>query len=277
MSDLEKEVQSTMTRLKNAENMLQTTSINLSNVINQDNYATWIEKTQYAKQLELTLPLFALRQHSEKGLMDLLLLCQSRERETVSSIVPYCGVSMPMASARELSIDSYLVAYWSVYDRLSNIIGRVVGNASIRRNPLGKLNPKLVETFLAEKNGIDVLGMRELIFKSYGYEIGFSYLIRNCYFHEGGMISDLPILSGLSFGDAFMLSDTVAEKLNNEISSRYKIPNVVIVKPDSLVRQLKDCHSKMDNLFVSLLRFMTGTLLVEIESFAAIDGFPISE
>lgn len=275
MSDLEKEVLSTITRLKAAENEIQKTSVNLCNVIDRDNYATWIEKTQYAKQFELTLPLFAVRQFSEKGLMDLLSLCKSRGREMVSAVVPYCGVSMPMSSARVLSIDSYLVAYWSVYDRLSNIIGRVVGNESIRKNPLGKSNPKLVETFLVEKNGIDVLGTKDLIFKSYGCEVGLSYLIRNCYVHDGGMIDDLPILSGLSFNDAFMISETVAEKLNDEITKRYKVPNAAIVQPGGLVEQLQGCHSKIENLFISLLRFMTGTLLVEIESFAAIDGFSL--
>lgn len=277
MCDLERVVRFSIQQIQGVGNSLKGLILNTNNVINSANYQTWIEKSNFVERLDNTLPLFPIRDIACKGLGNISLCIKSGAFNPATSTVDYGGVDVPVSVARMLAMTTYLASYWSLYDCLINIIGRVVGCESIRKNPMGKRNPKLVETFLLEeKSGIDPLGIRDILLKSYSNYIGFSYLLRNCYVHEGGMVNGTKILSSGITDEAFSVDDDVAEKLNQEIATRYKIPNVTIVKRGDLVKQLQDCHAKLDDMYISLLRFMTGTLLIEIEAFATNDGFKFS-
>jgi len=283
MNNLEEEVRSVIMRIRDIDRIVKTLMVNLGHVISTLNYQAWTEKIELVERLENVLPLFSVRDNADKGLVDISSCIQREGYNPITTTIPYGGVAVPISAARMLAINTYLSAYWSLYDCLTNIIGRVVGPDSIRKNPTGRMNPKLVGTFLSdetqkgkEKPRIEVLGLRSILLESYGNYIGFSYLLRNCYIHEGGMLDALPILADDMPNGCFVVQENVAEKLNLEISNRYNISNVTIVKPGDLVKQLQDCHSRLDNMFVSLLRFMTGTLAVEIESFAGIDGFKLS-
>lgn len=282
MNTLEEEVNSAITRIWDIDRIVKNQMANSGNVISDGNYKTWTKKIELVEQLENVLPLFPVRDNAAKGLVYISSYVQREDYNPKTETITYGGTTVPIKVARMLAMNTYLSAYWSLYDCLTNIIGRVVGPDSIRTSHLGRMNPKLVGTFLSdetqkgkEKPRIEVLGLRGILRESYGNYIGFSYLLRNCYIHEGGMVDALPILSDEMSKECFVVQDSVAEKLNQEISDRYQIPNVTIVKPGDLGKQLRDCHSRLDKMFVSLLRFMTGTLAVEIESFAAIDGLKL--
>jgi len=277
MTDLKSEIEALLERLKAIDNVLKTLIVNQNTTIHADNYKVWIEKVNLAKGLENVLPVISIRGAAEKTLAGLVSSLQGREFESLTSAVTYGGASVPVSDARILALDAYLAGCWSLYDRLANIIGRVIGSESIRHNPLGRGNPKLVETFLAVKQGIDVLGVKDVIAKSYGNQIRYSYLMRNCYMHEGGMIQETPILGGTTVGEAFIISEQIAEKLNTELESLCKMQNTAIARAGDIVEQLKECHAGLDAMFISLLHFMMGTLFVEIEAFAEIDGFRIEE
>ena len=277
MCDLESVVRSSIEQVRGIKKLLEGIILNPNIVINIDNYNTWIEKTDLIGQLENTLPLFPIRDAACKELCEISLRIKFGEFNPATSTVSYGGIEVSVSVARILAMTTHLASYWSLYDCLINIIGRVLGCESIRKNPMGRRNPKLMETFLLdEKSGIDPLGLRDILLKSYCNYIGFSYLLRNCYVHEGGMVNCQPILSASIVDDAFSVDDDVAEKLNKEITARYKIPNVTIAKKGNLIKQLQDCHAKLDDMFISLLRFMTGTLAIEIEAFATNDGFKLS-
>ena len=49
---------------------------------------------------------------------------------------------------RTLSVTTYLTAMWSLYDKLANVIGRLLGSDDILKNPMLKENPKLIGTFI---------------------------------------------------------------------------------------------------------------------------------
>lgn len=277
MCDLENVVRSSIEQVRGIKKLLEGIILSSNIVINIDNYNTWIEKTDLIGQLENTLPLFPIRDAACKELCEMSFRIKSGEFNPATSTVSYGGIEISVSAARILAMTTHLASYWSLYDCLTNIIGRVLGCESIRKNPMGRRNPKLMEAFLLdEKSGIDPLGLRDILLKSYCNYIGFSYLLRNCYVHEGGMVNCQSILSTGIVDDAFFVDDDVAEKLNKEITARYKIPNVTIVKEGNLIKQLQDCNAKLDDMFISLLRFMTGTLAVEIEAFATNDGFKLS-
>lgn len=282
MNNLEEEVRSVIMRIRDIDRSVKIQMVNPDNVISTLNYRAWAEKIELVERLENVLPLFPVRDNADKGLVDISLCVQREDYNPTTATITYGGVAVPIGIARLLAINTYLSAYWSLYDCLTNIIGRVLGPDSIRTSHLGRMNPKLVGTFLSdetqkgkEKPRLEVLGLRGILMESFGNYIGLSYLLRNCYIHEGGMVDALPILSDEMSNGCFVVQDSVAEKLNQEISNRYNISNVTIVKPGDLDKQLRDCHSILDKMFVSLLRFMMGTLAVEIESFAEIDGFKL--
>lgn len=272
MTDLEKEVRLSITDLRGIENKIQTLSAQPNIGLNRNVCTSWIDKTQHATSLENTLACFSVREYAEKWLSNLSAYIKFHLCEPIETMTGYYDTTIPVSIARTLALDAYLAAHWGLYDRLSNVIGRVIGPETIRLNPLGKANPKIVETFFAEKQGIDVLGIRNILVSSYGEQVGFSYLLRNCFVHEGGMLNNVPILSGTILRDAFIMSQAVADSLNAEIVARYKIPNVTISKSGDLFAQLRCCHAIIDNMFVSLLRFMRGTLAVEVEAFSLVTG-----
>lgn len=272
MNNLEQEVRAAIKGLQDVARQVQHLAGRENIIIARESYSAWLEKTQQVKNLEDSLPCFAVRQAARNVLLGLASQVQLLDYQPLTSTARYCDIDVPIAVARVLAMDSYLASHWALYDRLSNAIGRVIGNKTIRGDQQGKSNPKLIETFLAKKNGIDVLGERDILVDSYGSQIGFSYLVRNCYVHEGGMIGTSPILSGETFGEAFSISEEVAKKLNEAIANRYQISNVAIVSPGDLVGQLEACHGALDTMFVSLLRFIVGTLRVEVTSFAEVDA-----
>ncbi len=268
MNNLEAQVNSTLKCKYDIDGKLNQLNIQGHALSRSDVFRTWLEKSRIIGTLKNTLPLFAVRDAAEKSLLHLVSNFISRELSSMDETVLYNGIEVHAMTARILAMDTYLSINWALYDCLSNVIGRIIGNESFRNNPLGKSNPKLVETFLAQKQGIDVLGIKEFLLDIFSYQIGFSYLMRNCYVHAGGMVNDVPILSGVTFGDAFTITASIAEKLNHEISERYKLPNAAIVKEGDAVTQLQECHSRLDQMFVAMLRFMIGTFSVEIEAFS---------
>lgn len=273
MFDLKSTICSVLKQQQSLSEKLEQVSIKIGNFIDKDVYKTWSLKCGWIQSLNKIIPLLDVRDVAYQNLLILKRSFDCHSSEPIGNAVPFGGANITASIATTLAIDTYLSACWSVYDCLSNIIGRVVGDENIRNNPQGRSNPKLVETFLAVKQGIDVLGSREILSKSYGQRIGFSYLLRNCYVHEGGMIGGSSILQGETIEAAFFITKEVAEIINEEISARYKIPNTTIAKEGDIIDQLGECHSRLDQMFVSLLHFMMGTLAVEVEAFAAQDGF----
>ena len=276
MFDLKSTMCSVLTQQQSLSESLEQVSIKIDNVIDKDVYETWLLKCGLIRSLDKIIPLWDVRDAAYQNLLILKRFLDCHSSEPIGNAIPFGGANVTASIATTLAIDAYLSACWSLYDCLSNVIGRVVGDENVRNNPQGRLNPKLIETFLAVKQGIDVLGSRDILLKSFGQRIGFSYLLRNCYVHEGGMIGGSTILQEKTMEDAFVITSDVADKINNEISIRYRIPNTIIAKKGSVIDQLSECHAQLDQMFVSLLRFMMGTLLVEVEAFAAQDGFNAS-
>ena len=273
MFDLKSTMCSVLKQQQSLSEKLEQVSIKIGTVIDKDVYETWSSKCGRIQSLDKIIPLLDVRDVAYQNLLNLKRSFDCHSSEPIGNAIPFGGADVAASIATTLAINAYLSACWALYDCLSNIIGRVVGDENIRNNPQGRSNPKLIETFLAVKQGIDVLGSREILLKSYGQRIGFSYLLRNCYVHDGGMIDGLSILQGDTIEAAFVITKEVAVKINDEISKRYKIPNTTIAKEGDIIDQLGECHSQLDQMFVSLLRFMMGTLVIEVEAFAAQDGF----
>lgn len=244
-----------------------------ANVLPQDVYDVWRSYANFDIVLRQTISVLDCRDYAWKELKLLADTALAGLGKPIDDEVRFGGVQMPLSVARVLAIDSYLTSTWSVYDRLSNVLGRIIGNEGTRENPLGKSNPKLMEDFIGVKRSLDCFGLQTVLGKTYRQLIGFSYLMRNGFVHEGGDVDKVHILSGQTFGDAFKLDAATADQLNRAIENRYKMPNVTIIQQGDLCLQLQVCHQKLDNMFGSLLEFVIGSLMLEIEAFATVDGY----
>ena len=186
---------------------------------------------------------------------------------------------MPIFAARLLSIDSYLASTWSIYDRLSNVLGRLMGDAKVVDNTIAAQNPKLVEDPIGQVKGCyQGFGTSELLSKLYGEPISSSYFLRNSFMHDGGMMGNVPILSGSSAAACFELSKENAEKMNGVVAKRLcgsEFGSFKFKGGDFIV-QLKACHDDLDKMFVSLLEFVVGSFCAQVSLFCGKIGISSS-
>ena len=69
--------------------------------------------------------------------------------QAISYNFSHDGIEMDFSSARHLALVAYASVTWSIYDRLSNVCGRLVGTEEVSQHQ--KQNPKLVEDLLARE------------------------------------------------------------------------------------------------------------------------------
>lgn len=175
-----------------------------------------------------------------------------------------------------LAVTTYLTITWSLYDKLSNVIGRLLGGDDALKNLLSKENPKLIGSFIGyQKNDrqnenkkiISTIGINNIVSTCFGEKICLSYLLRNCFVHEGGVIEKEQIFTEKTDDNIFNIGETVARKLNEGIAQAYAIKNSTIAKSGNLISQLEQYHHEIDKCFVGLLKFTIGSFRIQVEEF----------
>ncbi len=183
---------------------------------------------------------------------------------------------------RTLAVTTYLTTTWSLYDKLSNVIGRLLSGDNALKNPLSKENPKLIGTFIgyqSQKNDkqnenkkiIHTIGINNIVSDCFGEYICLSYSLRNCFVHEGGTIGKTPIFTGEQLDGVFDISESVAIELNNEIESLYSIKSPTIAKAGNLIELLDQCHYEINKCFIALLMFAIGAFRIQVGAFLSIN------
>ena len=115
-------------------------------------------------------------------------------------------------------------------------------------------------------------GLNNLLNYVFAENVYFSYRLRNAYLHDGGMINTLPILAGLSMGEAFYVSQDIADAINEDIGNRIKSENVIIARAGDLVEQLMLCSDVIDRMFVALLRYSCNAFRGQVTAFSECVG-----
>lgn len=229
----------------------------------------WSAKAELCADLKETEILFGCRGAAMRCLENLRDNMLKVGSEPLSVMVDFGAVKMPAYAARLLAIDSYLAITWSIYDRLSNVLGRLMGGCEIVRNLNPAQNPKLVESFIAEKakGYYQGFGVNELLLKLYDESIYASYFLRNSFVHDGGMMDNVPILTGTSAATCFVLSEEKAGTLNDRVAKRTGRQSSDIFKAVDLISQMKNCHNDLDEMFASLVEFVIGSFCTQVSSF----------
>jgi len=275
MSDLLSVVQQAQTCLSKAHSLVDKAGCVEPNELNVR--GTWLAKAKLYIDLSETQKLFENRDDAMKCLEDLRDNAKKLGPAPISSKIPFGTKTISLASARLMLVDSYLATTWSIYDRLSNVIGRLMGDESVVENSNPADNPKLIENLMAKKNGcFQCFGNSGLLVKLYGVPIYSSYFLRNSFMHDGGMVNNMPILSGSSAAACFELSQEDAEKMNRSIKQR--LGNLISVKlrDGDFVAQLKAIHEEMDKMFAGLVEFVVGSFYSQVSLFGERIGVNLS-
>ena len=87
--------------------------------------------------------------------------------------------------------------------------------------------------------------------------------------HDGGMMDNVPILSGSSAAACFELSKENAEKMNSAVAKRLGVlgSGLFMFKDGDFIDQFKMCHDELDKMFVSLLGFVVGSFCAQVSLF----------
>ena len=276
MSDLSSAVQQAQSNLSSVHSMVQMAPSGLTNVIMWLNIQrTWLKKARLHEDLGETVRLFECRTAALKCLENLRNTAYKLGSKPISETILYGTAEIPIFAARLLSIDSYLASTWSIYDRLSNVLGRLMGDAEIAGNDSPTESPKLVENLIGKAKGCyQGFGTSELLSKWYGEPIYSSYVLRNSFMPDGGMMDNVPILSGSSAAACFELSKENAEKMNSAVAKRLcgSGSGLFTFKEGGFINQLKECHNALDRMFVSLSEFVVGSFCAQVSLFCGKTG-----
>ena len=268
MSDLCSAVKQAQADLSAVHSMVRKVPSGLANVINIQR--TWFEKARQHEALAETVKLFECRVSALKCMENLRDNASKLGSKPISETILYGTAEIPIFAARLLSIDSYLASTWSIYDRLSNVLGRLMGDAEIAGNDSPTQSPKLVENLIGKAKGCyQGFGTSELLLKLYGEPIYSSYFLRNSFMHDGGMMGNVPILSGSSAAACFELSKDNADKINRVVAKQLcsSGSGSFKFKEEDFIVQLKACHDDLDKMFVSLLEFVVGSFCAQVSLF----------
>jgi hypothetical protein len=273
----------------------------------------WLGFSKLHEQLHNTGPLFEIREKAWSLALELVnekRIEKERQRVFVTMAKPddkigdftHDGIAMEYSEARYLCLSSYMVSVWSIYDRLTNVCGRLSATQMVQNHV--KQNPKLVEDFLlkpkpkqeesqdTKKGDRDVYGnqlfafsMQAHIREAYAWPGRVSYAIRNWLVHEGCSSGSINLFNGNAIADGVILHSEaikLIEKLCLHQEDDNGDPLCCCLKGhDSpwrstksqdcqevdLLQVLKAYNAELDIMFVGLLKWCVNSFSEQIKCF----------
>ncbi len=247
-------------------------------------YKRWENLAAYHASLSGTIPLFEIRESAWKIVESLVdekrikaeELRQKSPRQGVQSgsyNFSHDGVEMDFASARHLALCSYVSISWSIYDRLSNICGRLAAPDEISKNP--KQNPKLVEQLLTKEYHLKM---------AYDWPTRVTYTIRNWLVHDGDTIGDVRLFHSNEIEDGLrMHNDAVIriEELCKIERDSNRVPKRCCVsgsanpwkegQDKNLMEVLRLYHHEVDTMLAGLVKWSVDSFVGQFTAFSERD------
>jgi hypothetical protein len=272
MNDLAHQVEQNAVKLKGAwESLSDKGQSSLPNAC----FEHWLKLATLHQQLSGTTPIFEARNYAWR-IVQSLLTTDTYNESILQNIVLYNAIKMDFSVARHLALISYVSTSWSIYDRLSNVCGRLAGVAEISNNI--KENPKAIESFMANQK---LLGFTTNLHLKHSYEwpLRVSYKIRNWLVHEGFEVGDISLFKSNSLEDKFKLNEDAIKKLQNECSYTLnddgRTKGTCVSQENEtwidrvLIRILYQYDKEIDIMFSSLLCWSVDSFVNQIRLFAA--------
>lgn len=272
MLDLKMEVEKSADKLRAAWTGLQGV---VGSSLPQKCNEHWIKRAALYRVLSGTATIFPARQAA----WEIVQAANSPSSviDAGRNLVKHGTLEMDFSIARHLALTSYVAVTWSVYDRLTNVCGRLAGVAEIAENP--KLNPKACEDLLGKK---DILGFATHmhIQHAYRWPLKAAYKIRNWLVHEGYEENSTPLFKGDRIADGFILHDDAIdylEKCCGYNADNGKIDGCCLAAAEEcwptrdMLIVLEQYHAEVDELFAGLLKWSVDSFIGQITIFSGRD------
>lgn len=271
MADLKAQLVESSEKLKQAWVSLQTVS---SSVLPPKCFEQWRNLGAYHQTLCGSVSLFQMRDAAWQNVLG--LTDSARIQDFGKNLVSFNMMDVDFEVARHMALVSYVAAAWAIYDRVSNVCGRLAGVANISENP--KHNPKSCEDFISKK---DVLGFTAhiVIQQAYAWPLRVTYKIRNWLVHEGYEEGGVPLFSGSKIADGFVLDNRAVrhlEETNGVKPGSVDLASCISSSEDlwfthDLLRILPQYHSEVDTMFTGLLQWSVDSFVGQIAAFTSRD------
>ena len=273
MPDLRSQIQESAEKLRIAYNFV---SGNPSSALPIACYEFWIERTQLHSVIHRTEQLIVARQ-AAWDLVNALAQSQITKSEAGFDFVLFNGIEMHFSVARHLAFTSYAATTWSIYDRLSNVCGRLSASGEFADNP--KNNPKACDDFFETKKSKLGFSIPRVIASSYQWPLRASYKLRNWFVHEGYEEGETPMFIGPNMMDRFVLHDDAIQLIEKacgyksdgagDISSCcIEVANEPWPTKD-LFQILPAYNDEVDLMFTALLKWCVDSIDSQVRAFAA--------
>lgn len=289
MSNLDSQIDSACAILRDAEKRVNqwrasTSAFKITEPIRR----SWEARLGLYARLEVTKKLLPVRMQAMNELLALKKACDGAVGADLNAAVPFNGRSLPIFHGRLLGVQSYLATTWSIYDRLTCAIGRLIGTKTVVSNTAPHLQAKLVEDILGTKGktSYDVCALHQILDEVYSWDIHCGYLVRNAFMHDGGLLDERPLLDDTNASTAFVLSVAGQDALEKAIKNRMKWtddngqavqhPAIRPIKPgDAFLDLLAMWNGNIDEALGALLVWSVTSFVSQIVEFAAVDGFAL--
>jgi hypothetical protein len=217
------------------------------------------------------------------------------------------GIEMDFSCARHLALVSYASVSWSIYDRLTNICGRMAATQQVRDHH--KHNPKLVEHLLAKEkersnasdseysakdktqsgryeygNQLFAFSMQYHLWTAYDWPTRVIYTIRNWLVHEGDSIGNVRLFRSDSIEDRLCLHSDAISFIENrcylEIDGNDEIRRCCLRGAENpwtknrdvdLISVLEAYHGEVDTMLSALLKWCVESFVGQFAAFTARD------
>lgn len=277
-------------------------------------YTRWEKLALLYASLEGTVPLFDTRDSAWRvveSLVDPKRIQSEKARQQAPQPAPqpgpaktsynfsHDGIQMDFSSARHLALVSYMGISWSIYDRLTNVCGRLAATDEVIQHP--KQNPKLVEDLLTKpKERADQgdssqhqrirgeYGSQLLAFSTqhhvrmaFDWPIRVSYAIRNWLIHEGQSMGTVRLFHSDRIEDGLQLHSNCVEYIERSCSLKMDEngdPSRCCLRGSEspwkqgqskdLLKVISLYHIEMDSMLAGLLRWCTESFIGQLTIFS---------
>jgi len=238
-------------------------------------YEYWIKKASLHQTLAATTGLFPARDTAWKAVQ--AVTSSANIKDPSRNLVTHGALDMDFSIARLLALTSYVTITWSIYDRMTNICGRLTGVAELADNP--KQNPKLCEHVLGKKNALG-FGAHLHIQQAYAWPIRVAYKVRNWLVHEGYEEGGIPLFKGDRIADGFRLHDDAAAYLEKKFDyneDHGKVETCCLRASEEcwpsreLLDILEKYHAEIDMMFVGLVKWSVDSFDGQVRAFTERD------
>lgn len=235
----------------------------------------WIKRAAFHRLLDGTAFIFPAREAAWDSVRSVASALSTDPRNP--NEVTHGSHRIDFGIARHLSLVSYVASAWSIYDRISNVCGRLAAIADIADNP--QQNPKACDDLVGKKD-THGFSVQFHIREGYAWPLRVTYKVRNWLIHEGWEENSMPLFCGDRIGDGLRLHDEASrylEKCSGYCTDGGKISGCCLSSAEErwptkdLLVILPQYHSELDTLFAGLVKWSVDSFVGQIEAFTARD------